>query len=156
MNIRDRESMGSPGLVIFALIVIAAMLIIVGTGVVPAAIVAASIAVLVSAGIISSLMVVGFKTGSASKGARLALFQICAVLCCVAGPGIAAIIKVFTHIALGWTPVEVLGLISGLSTGMVIGASLSTLLKYALQRWGPRMDKGFEVIQPPAIIQKIT
>jgi hypothetical protein len=136
--------MGAPGLLIFALLMFAAIFAIIGVGIVVAAIVAAAVALLVSAGIVSSSLIVGFKTGSPSKGIRLALFQICAALGAVAGLGIAAGVKLLGHFTISWTAIESLGFVCGMTMGMVVGASLGALLKITMQKLAP--PNGFEVV----------
>jgi hypothetical protein len=131
---------------ILAVIVIIA-LVAVGVGLFLAALIAVCIAMLVSAGIVSSSILVGFRAGSISTGVQMAMFQIGAALGAVAGLGIAAAIKFFGQIHLGWMPIEGLGFSAGVCTGMVVAGSFGFLLQYALQKWGPR--KGFEVVQRP-------
>ena len=75
----------------------------------------------------------------------MAMFQIGAALGAVAGLGIAAAIKFFGQIHLGWMPIEGLGFSAGICSGVVVAGSFGVLLKYALQKWGPQ--RGFEVLQ---------
>ncbi len=126
---------------VFAILLIA--LAAVGIGIAMAAVVAGAIALLISAGIFSSPVAIGFKTGSISKGVRLALFQICAAMGAVTGLGIAAGMKIFGDVKIGWMPIESIGFFTGTATRMVVGASVSEVVKFILQKSRPK--RGFEV-----------
>jgi hypothetical protein len=126
------------------LIAIAIALVVVGVGIALAAVTAIAIALLVSAGIVSSSLIVGFKTGSATNGIRLALLQIGTAVGAVAGLGIATGLKLYFATPVRWAIVGSLGFTTGICVGILIGASFGLILKLAIEKWGPQ--RGFEAL----------
>lgn len=145
----------APGLGIFALFAIVAILILVGVGIVFAILAIVAVALVAALGTVSSSALLGFYRRRFSTGLRAFHYQICAIAAIPAGIGILWLGSTVFDVQLSFSRILGIGAISGISGGLLVALALDKLSgSIYLRMITPLVEKFTRTTHPKGRIER--